>query len=234
MKQVFIIAIISYPLFTSVRDAAGQRATTIDQKVYVSPYKKIEEGQSLLKEGDLVVRLNRNPSSSFIKNFNRKDKNYSHAGIVLVENGYPYIFHIVDGEENPDEKLRVDSLMRFCNPAKNSAFGIFRYNMTTEEISELKAIVHKLYRTGVRFDGKFDMKSDDRMYCSEMISKALTGATRKRILIESTKMSTVEASFFSAYAHLPLSYTNNLNIIPIDALYMNPFCHPIKKYTYDY
>jgi hypothetical protein len=31
-----------------------------------------------------------------------------------------------------------------------------------------------------------------------------------------------------------LSYTNNFNIIPVDALYMNPFCHPIKKYTYDY
>jgi hypothetical protein len=74
--------------------------------------------------------------------------------------------------------------------------------------------------------------SDDRMYCSEMISKALTEATCKRITIESIQLTMVEASFLTAYSRLPISYTTGLPIIPIDALYVNPFCRLVKKYDY--
>src|SRR5687768_13423757 len=68
----------------------------------------IEKGLSLLQEGDLVLRLNHDPASQFIKYFNRNDKSYSHAGIVLFENGYPYVYHIVNGEENPGEQIKKD------------------------------------------------------------------------------------------------------------------------------
>ena len=233
MKQLLIILVISYPFYLCVSNATKQNATNIGRNNNISPFTMIEEGQSLLKEGDLVVRLNRDPSSRFIKHFNRHDQSYSHSGIVLFENGYPFVFHIVNGEENPDEKLRKDSLCQFCNPRKNIAYGIFRYELTTVEIKRLKDIIHKLYVKGVRFDRAFNLVSDDKMYCSEMVSKALTEATSKRILIEPTRLTTVEATFFSAYTHLPFSYTNNLRIISIDALYINPFCHSIKEYNFE-
>jgi hypothetical protein len=98
----------------------------------------INEGQTLLKEGDLVVRLNQDPTSQFIKNLNRHDRKYSHAGIVLYEKGYPIIYHIVNGDEQPDGQLRKDSLSKFCNPRKNLAYGIFRYEMETNEIKILE------------------------------------------------------------------------------------------------
>ena len=65
-----------------------------------------------------------------------------------------------------------------------------------------------------------------------MISKAVTEATDKRIFIEPTRLTLAEASFLTAYTHLPISYTNGLAIIPIDALYVNPFCRLVKKYDY--
>jgi|SRR5450432_723816 hypothetical protein len=222
MKHFLIILLLAY-----------QNATTVMPGNYTDPYVLITEGQALLKEGDLVVRLNRDPTSQFIKNFNRHDKSYSHAGIVLFENGYPYIFHIVNGEENPDEKLKKDSLSRFCNPRKNMAYGIFRYEMNAGEIKILKKLIHAWYDSGVRFDSAFNLKTDDRMYCSEMISKALVRATAKRILIETTKLTTPEAKLFSAYTHLPFTYTSNLQIVSIDDLYKNPFCHLIKEYNYE-
>jgi hypothetical protein len=104
--------------------------------------------------------------------------------------------------------------------------------MSDSEIGKLKLLVHEWYSKGVRFDSLFSLQSDDRMYCSELISKAVTGATDKRIQIESIQLNMVEASFLTAYSRLPISYTNHLPIIPIDALYINPFCRLVKKYDF--
>jgi len=101
VKHLIIISIIIYPFYLFISNAIEQHATMIAGITRMNPYGMIEEGRSLLKEGDLVVRLNRDPSSRFIKCFNHKDKNYSHCGIVLFEQGYPYVYHIIDGEENP-------------------------------------------------------------------------------------------------------------------------------------
>jgi len=232
MKHLLILLIIFYPFYLFIQHTAENHAATIAAITRLNPYGMIEDGQSRLKEGDLVVRMNRDPSSRFIKYFNHKDKNYSHSGIVLFEYGYPYIYHNIDGEENPDKKMRRDSLSHFCNPRKNVAYGIYRYDMSVAEIYKLKDIIHNWYAKGLRFDSAFSLATDDKMYCSEMICKAVTEATGKRILIEPVRLNITEAGFLSAYAHLPISYTNGLPIIPIDALYVNPFCRLIKKYDY--
>jgi hypothetical protein len=231
-KQVITLILCACVIYIGAGNAADQKAKAFARTHPMDPYSMIEDGRSALKEGDLVVRMNRDPSSHFIKYFNHQDKSYSHSGIVLYQNGYPYVFHIVDGAENPDGKMRMDSLKLFCDPRKNDAFGIFRYEMNPAEIEKLKGIIHEWFTKAVRFDSRFDLKTDDRMYCSEMITKALAGATGKKILIRTTRLSAVEASFLTAYSHLPFEYTNHLNIIPIDALYVNPFCHPVKKYRY--
>jgi hypothetical protein len=233
MKQIILVLFISYSLYPCGGISSEQNLRSINGYHNINPYTMIENGQSLLREGDLVVRLNRDPSSRFIKNFNRHDKSYSHSGIVLFEHGYPYVFHIIYGEENPDGKLRMDSLRWFGNPTKNIAYGIFRYDMTAPEIKRLKHIIHSWYVKGVQFDNAFNLASDDKMYCSEMISKALAEATSKRMGFEPSKLSTAEAALFSAFTHLPLNYTSNLRIVSIDELYMNPFCHLIKEYNFN-
>lgn len=199
---------------------------------YINPYKMIAEGKDLLREGDLVVRLNIEPSSEAIRQFNRIDKSYSHAGIVLFDGGIPFVYHIVNGCENPDEKLRRDSLSRFCDPKRNLAFGIYRYDLTATEILNLKAIIKRWYRRGIKFDYRFDLKTNDKMYCSEMVSKALAATTHNRIIVETTKPTNIEAGFFSAYTHLPYPYISKLRIVAIDNLYQRESCHLVKKYNY--
>ena len=233
MRRLITILLIFYFLYVSFGNATEQHVTTITRNDNNGPYAMIKDGQCLLKEGDLVVRLNRDPTSQFIKNFNQHDKSFSHSGIVLYDKGCPYIYHIINGEENHDNKLRRDSLSRFCDPRRNMAYGIFRYDMNADEIKKMKDCIHKWYAQGVQFDFAFNLASDDSMYCSEMISKALAEATNKRILIKPTKLTTGEASLFSAYTHLPFTYANRLKVIPIDALYTNSFCHLVKKYNYE-
>jgi len=192
----------------------------------------IKEGETLLQEGDLVVRLSGDPTSQFIKYFNRNDQRYSHSGIVLYQGGYPYIFHMVSGDENPDARLRKDSLMRFCDPQKNSEYGLYRYHLNDSEIKKLKECMEAWYAKGLRFDSLFNLKTDDRMYCSEMIKKGLAKATNNRVQIASSKLTKQEAFLLSAHLRLPLNYTTNLQVVAIDNLYTNAFCVKIKAYVF--
>jgi|KBSSwiStaDraftv2_1062776.scaffolds.fasta_scaffold152270_3 hypothetical protein len=232
MKQLLANFWITYLLFINPPDARVQFVPSTVVKHSANAYEVIKEGQNLLKEGDLVVRLNRAPSSRFIKGFNRQDKKYSHAGIVVFEKGYPYVYHMIDGEENPDARLRKDSLQLFCDPSRNLAYGIFRYDLNDEEIGRLREQVHQYYAQGVRFDPSYSLSSDDRMYCSEFVSKTLVKATDSRIRISTTSLTPAESVFFSAYTQLPLTYTTNLSIISLDNLYVNRYCRPVQEYTY--
>jgi hypothetical protein len=232
MKAITTTLIIFYFLYVSFSNTTVQKATTIKRNDNTGPYAMIKEGQLILREGDLVVRLNRDPVSQCIKNFNPHDKRFSHAGIVLYENGYPYIFHIINGEGNVGNQIKRDSLGWFCDPRKNIAYGIFRYDINADEIKKLKDCISKWYAQGIRFDFSFNLKSDDSMYCSEMVSKALAAATNKRILIKHFQLTAGQAALFSAYTHLPINYTSKLQIIPIDALYTNPFCSLVVAYNY--
>lgn len=233
MKRFILISfILGHGLYLLTSSSIVKTTSKNPETHYINPYEMIAEGKDLLREGDLVVRLNIEPSSEAIRQFNRFDKSYSHAGIVLFDDGIPFVYHIVNGCENPDEKLRRDSLSRFCDPRRNLAFGIYRYDLTASEILNLKAIIHKWYRVGVKFDYRFDLKTNDKMYCSEMVSKALAATTHNRILVETTKPTAIEARFFSAYAHLPYPYTSKLRIVAIDNLYQRQSCYLVKKYNY--
>lgn len=233
MKTLISILLISECFYLCIINSCPQQGTARGGVINpTDAFAMIHDGLGMLKEGDLVVRLNRDATSQFIKNFNRLDKSYSHAGIVFFENGYPYVYHIVNGEENPGEKLRKDSLSRFCNPRRNNAFGIFRYSLEPGEIQCLKHIYHNWYTKGVAFDSAFDLSTNNRMYCSEMIDKALATATKKRITIETTAVTATEARAFSIYMHLPMSYTSKLRIVSIDNLYENPYCHSIREYKF--
>jgi len=230
MRFATILIIVIYDIFFCFDDS--NEVHPFRDNTHKDPYTMINEGKTLLKEGDLVLRLNTDPSSQYLKNFNRFDKKYSHAGIVLYDNGYPFVYHIINGEENPDGKLKKDSLARFCDPRKNMAYGIFRYDIYADDIKNMKNLIRQWCEAGVKFDSVFNPATDDRMYCSEMVSKALAGATNKRILISTTRPSVNEAAFFSMYMHLPYAYTSNLQIIAIDNLYTNRYCHLIKEYSY--
>ena len=193
----------------------------------------IQEAQQLLKEGDLVLRNGNAFSSQLIRNFSKTDKTYSHCGLVFIENGYPIIYHTLMGDENPDEKLRTDSLKTFCNSRKNFGFGIYRYELDSLEIARLKKTIQDWYKKGIMFDSLFSLESDDKMYCSEMIRKALQIATDGSLVLKTTQPTKREAEYYSFYLKLPASQIERMNFVAIDNLFLHPKCRMIKRYEFD-
>ena len=50
------------------------------------------------------------------------------------------------------------------------------------ELEKLKNIVHTHYINKLQFDMNFDLATDDKMYCAEMIAKSVEQATGQRIV----------------------------------------------------
>jgi hypothetical protein len=219
-------------LSCSYRANQNNAAAPPSKNAYSGAQGLIKEGALLLKDGDLLLRSGQEYSSQMISRFSRNDKTYSHAGLVFIENGLPVVYHILPGDENPDEKLRTDSLNAFLNPRRNFGFAIYRYRLDSNQVNRLKDIIHQWYRQGVYFDYEFNLKTSDRMYCSEMIRKALMLSSGNQIVLNTTKPTDTEAATFSKYTKVPAFKVVHNDIVAIDNLFLHPECRLIKRFDF--
>lgn len=137
----------------------------------------IDSSIHLLKDGDLVLRTGADATSYMLRQMNLNNKTYSHCGIVMMEGGYPFVYHSIGGEDNPDEKLRRDSAVFFFSPKTNERLGIARLDLSKVQINLLHGIARRYYHAGIPFDLDFDLATNDRLYCAEFVYKAVCEAT---------------------------------------------------------
>lgn len=172
---------------------------------------QIYTAEKHIRTGDLVTRTGADFTSESLRNLCRRDKTYSHCGIASWENDSLFIYHAMGGEWNPDERLRRDSWLQFAEPYTNRGFGHFRYELNDSGQNTLIKEVHRLYGAGLTFDMKFDLSSDDKMYCAEFIAKSFerTG----RMVFNRSKI-------------------EHFEFIGVDDLFLHPGCKKIYGVVY--
>jgi len=133
----------------------------------------IDSGIRLLRTGDLVVRTGADMTSYMFTQFNEHNKTYSHCGIVIVEQGYPFIYHSIGGEDNPDQMVKRDSAVFWFSPVYNLGFGIVRYGISPQQTEAIVKRTRQFFNEKRKFDMSFDLLTDDRLYCAEFVYKAV-------------------------------------------------------------
>lgn len=146
----------------------------------------VDTAVSLLRTGNVVLRMGLGADSYLLSQLNRKNKAYSHCGIVIVENGYPFVYHSIGGEDNPDARMRRDSAAFFFSPRHNSALAIVDYDFIGSQIVNLVQEVYAFYQKKPLFDMKFDLQTDDQLYCAEFVYKAIDRAVNDNSYIGTT------------------------------------------------
>jgi hypothetical protein len=141
-----------------------------------------------------------------MRRLSHRDKTYSHCGIASIENDSVFVYHAIGGEWNPDQKLRRDLFALFCNPYENRGFGIYRYSFNQEQKKEILQNARKFYKAGIMFDMQFNLDTDDRMYCSEFVYKAIKPALK-----------------------LKTTTINHITFVAIDNLFPDTDCNEIKR-----
>src|SRR6476646_2524716 len=193
---------------------APKKAVTAEDQKINAALDRIYSTKKMVRQGDLIVRTGRDFTSEIMRQLSARDKTYSHCGIAAIEHDSVFVYHSIGGEWNPNQKLRRDPFEIFCNPFENRGFGVFRYKLSPRENTRLISVARKFYNRGIRFDMQFDLASDDRMYCSEFVYKAVEEASHNKILLSTTEV-------------------NQFKFVALDNLFINPFCVEIKRVIFN-
>ena len=194
----------------------------------------ITAARQTIQDGDLILRTGTDFSSEQIKQLSKKDKTYSHGGIAFHDGDDIYVYHVVSDYYHVKDKVRKEKLDSFCNPAQNLGFAVARYTMDSAEINVFHNYLDEQYQKKIPFDMSFDLRSDDSMYCSEMIKKGLILATKNRIQLENEKFED-RSKFKLITQHLKMKQHQfaGREYVPIDHLFVRPDCQVIKRYLYE-
>jgi Permuted papain-like amidase enzyme, YaeF/YiiX, C92 family len=194
----------------------------------------IAEARKGIKDGDLILRTGTDFSSEQVKQFSHKDKTYSHGGIAFHDSGDIYVYHVVPDYYHVTDKVRKEKLDSFCNPVQNLGFAVARYQMDSAEIGVFRNYLNEQYKKQIPFDMKFDLVSNDSMYCSEMIKKGLMLATNNRIHIENEKFrDRSKYKLITQHLKMKEKQFEGMEYVPIDHLFVRPDCQVIKRYLYE-
>lgn len=166
-----------------------------------------------IRTGDMVTRTGNDFTSYCLRQFCQTDKTYSHCGIASIENDTVYVYHALGGEFNPDQKLLREPLAFFVAPDANRGFGLYRFDMDTAQCRQLILAAQAAYQKEISFDMKFDLATDDKMYCSEFTAKMYRRAYKNDTMF--------------APSRLP-----GLEYLAPDNLFLHAACKPVYKAVY--
>ena len=185
--------------------------------------------------GDLVLRLGDDFISDRIRYLSVTDHSYSHAGIIVMHGNKKMICNIYPDDFIPGaDTVRYDIIDSFLNTRTNLKCALYRYDLSGSEKINFQEELNSYHKKKIHFDKKYDLKTDDKMYCSEMIYKALKKVTDNRIVIDQSfipqNMQHLVSVFFKKY-NFSESIFSERKIIAIDNLYNNPHCKLIIKFA---
>ncbi len=198
---------------------------------------KITEAKKLMQAGDILLRSGTSYASDQIRELSLTDRSFSHAGIVVnVENGLQVCSIEPIDDTSPTDSIRYEAIETFLDPAHNSSMAIYRYNLSDAERTAMLAFIQKYYTKQVVFDPVFQYETDDKMYCSELISKAVDSATLGRISLRRsyiTNRSHINSLIRHFRKHkLTEEQILKRQVVLIDNVYQHPQCRLIKKFEF--
>jgi hypothetical protein len=193
-------------------------------------YTAIANAKKLMQDGQLITRSDNDFESLVLQNFSRRERAYSHSGIVFKEDSGYVVYHCMGGSENPGGACQKDLFDSFVNPLQKTGFGIFQYQLSGNETDKLHTILKKQYDSKIPFDSSFNLNTDDSLYCSEMIYKALKQATGNKIILPSSYIDNFKPKIMGYKGNT--IFFKKFEFIGIDDLYLNPFCKEITRVKY--
>lgn len=233
---IFFLCVSSFLLVYSCNE---HKATAIQQQSDntsstkgpdTSAVAAIKKAEKLLQDGDLVMRSDNDFESLTLQNFSDSDRTYSHSGIAFKEDGQFMVYHSMTGSENPSGLCRKDPFDSFVSPARKTGFGIFRYQLSPAEKGDFHAALQDNITQKIPFDVTFNLGTDDSLYCSEMIYKALKKVSHQRINLPKSVLTNFRPKILGFKYNQVL--LKKYEYIALDNLYLNPFCKEIARITY--
>ncbi len=97
--------------------------------------------------------------------------------MVTLEGSTAWVIHAVPGEngKGPDY-VRRERVADFLTPEKASRFAVYRADFPPETRKRAAERADLFFREHRLFDNRYDLESDDKLYCTELVLKAFRQA----------------------------------------------------------
>ena len=174
---------------------------------------QIDSLQSIVRTGDLILRTGNDFTSESLRSLNQRNQDYSHCGIASIEHDSIFVYHALGGDFNPDQKIRRDPLKVFGDPSTNRRIAVYHYLLSDSALDNIATTAKLFYKMGIMFDMKFDLASNDRMYCAEFVYKTLLLGSNKKLQFN-------------------ISHIKDFRFIGVDDLFLQPQCRERKIIVY--
>lgn len=138
-----------------------------------------------LQTGDLVLRSGKGLISEFFRSTSTRNKQYSHAGLLVRKGNALFVCHMIGDGLNETSGFKVESFSSFVNAGGNSGFAVYRYPFMASHQPELFAHLRKLNQLKPAFDDHFLLDTDTELYCTEMIYKTIDSVCHHKLEITS-------------------------------------------------
>ena len=123
---------------------------------------------STINNGDLILRCGRS-TESFAVYLADTDSEFTHIGIIAVENDIPYVIHAVP---HKNKLVKKETLNDFLKPKNASKYAIYRSNYNVFFLNKVVKEANSFYIKKYEFDTKYDLTTNTKLYCTELILKA--------------------------------------------------------------
>ncbi len=133
-----------------------------------------------LAPGDVVVRRQDGYLDHAFKNASTREKRFTHAGILLEQDGKLVVASMLGNEITMHGQLRLQSWMEYC--AASVEVAVYRYS-GKDAVNVCRGIaVAAKRRKGIPLDFAFDLKTKDRLYCTELVRDCVNEVTGREVV----------------------------------------------------
>jgi hypothetical protein len=125
------------------------------------------------QSGDIVFLNGTSFRSRAVRLLQGYSCDFSHVGMVVVEDGVPFIVN-ADPAEGKVIKQRWDAVIA---PGQVSGGAVYRVRHADSQAVDAACETAQRYaREGIPFDNDFDLKTPDRLFCTELVLRAYQNA----------------------------------------------------------
>lgn len=129
---------------------------------------------SILQSGDLVLRRGSGLWALLARGFSDRDPRFSHIGILHDTKDGFVVFH-ANGDPSRTGSVKRETLEHFLKDSEEIAF--YRYDFSSAEMNDILSWIFKAYEEKRPFDDDFSLETTDRLYCTELIWRAILEET---------------------------------------------------------
>lgn len=132
-----------------------------------------------IRSGDVVFIRGKSFRSAVVRLLEGSNRSYSHVGLVVLENGLPFIIHADPEHDATTDRVIKEPWDAVISPKRITAATIFRVvgSSTADRLGiQASTVAQQFWRDELPFDHEFDLTTPQKLYCTELVWRAYMAA----------------------------------------------------------